>query len=74
MYIIFFIRNFNDFDNILPLIDKCVRQKDYVRVVSLRLNIMDNYLTNFLYRENNVTIEYPLLDNFESRNKSRVFF
>jgi hypothetical protein len=63
MYIIFFIRNFNDFDNILPLIDKCVRQKDYVRVVSLRLNIMDNYLTNFLYRENNVTIEYPLLDN-----------
>ena len=58
---VFVVRKFNDLDNMLPLIDKCISSHQNVRIVSLRPEILNNFLARYINKEYKIFIEYPTL-------------
>ena len=65
--IVFLVRKFNDIDNNLPLIDKFVSEGHSVRLISLRTDVLDNFLVNYLNKKLKIFIEYPALNGKGSK-------
>ncbi len=59
--IVFIVRKFNDMDNTLPLIDKCILEGHHVRIISLRAEVLNDFLVKYLNKKYKIFIEYPVI-------------
>jgi hypothetical protein len=71
--VIFIIRSTNELDQMLPLICKFVETDHYVRVMTLKLDKLDNYLTSYMFSKCGLLVETPVLDNVNKISKFLIF-
>ncbi len=60
---IFIVRKINDMDHMLPIIYQFIETNNNVRVVTLDIKKIENYLTNYMRNKLGVTVETPVLDS-----------
>jgi hypothetical protein len=64
--IVFVVRKLNDLDHLLPIIIKCVNEKNKVSIVSLQVSKMNNYLVKYMRDSHGLIIEYPLIETLNA--------
>ena len=70
---LFFIRAYNDFDHLAPLIWKCIKEGDNpVILITTKLKIEDDYRFKLVTKENSVDIIYDVDDIFEKHFKAKT--
>ena len=59
--VVFIVRKINDLDHMLPLICKFAKEGNFVRVMTLDVKKIDNYLTNYMHGKHNLKVETPVV-------------
>jgi hypothetical protein len=71
--VVFIVRKINDLDHMLPLICKFAKEGNFVRVMTLDVKKIDNYLTNYMYGKHNLKVETPVVNNINKISRFLVF-
>ena len=72
---LFFLRAYNDFDHLAPLIWKCLEKGDEpVILLTTNFKIEDDYRFKLINQDKNVRIIYDVDKVFENISKLRRFF
>ena len=71
--VVFILRKINDMDHLLPLICKFHNTGHLVRVITLGIDKIDNYLVDYMFSKTGLLVETPVLDNINSFFRFLVF-
>ena len=67
--VVFILRKINDIDHLSPLICKFYDNGHHVRLITLGVVKIDNYLTKYIFSKTGLLIETPILDGVNKFSK-----